>query len=398
MRLPTAFSFYAVEKTGRKVTNTMKWIKGLLLERKDLKELDFGILLSAMAILFYGTFNIYMATRVNAGGYYARLQLTWLVLSLGVVYVILLMDYRKVYKIVDVLYWVVILLLVVVLFTTKVKGAAGWFSIGTRGLQPAEFAKLTTMLMVGKQLQKVDGQINHVQNFLKVTAYAALPMILMMLQPEMGLTMVTFFIVLGIYFIVGLSMKVILTGFGFVAAAVVVVLNTNFLPAHWSDRLTSFLFNEGSELGINYQLSRSIISIGSGQMTGNLDWANFFQKSSGFYDRVPENHTDFIFSVLSENFGLIGGIALLVLYGFLLYRMLRIAKKSEDLFGRCIAVGVFSSFLFSVLQNVGMTMGMMPISGITLPLVSYGGSSVLTTFIAIGMVLNVGMKKKTTLF
>ena len=122
------------------------------------------------------------------------------------------------------------------------------------------------------------------------------------------------------------------------------------------------------------------------------------QSSTQFFNRVPENHTDFIFSVLAENFGLIGGITLLLLYGFLLYRMIRIAKKSEDIFGSTIAVGVFSSFLFSILQNVGMTMGLMPISGITLPLVSYGGSSVLTTFIAIGMVLNVGMKKKTTLF
>jgi rod shape determining protein RodA len=379
----------------------MNVLKALIIDRKDLKELDFGMLLSAVAILFYGVFNIYTATNF----YYARLQLIWLVLSLGVVYVILLMDYRKVYKIVDVFYWIVILLLVMVLFTSKVNGAAGWFSIGSRGFQPAEFAKLTTMLMVGKELQKVDGNINNLRNFMKVTFYAALPMILMMLQPEMGITMITFFIVLGIYFAAGLSLKVIFAGFGFVAMSVIIVLQTNFLPAHWSARLTSFLFNEGSELGINYQLSRSVISIGSGQVSGKFNFGQFLQdmtvstqSSTQFCNRVPENHTDFIFSVLAENFGLIGGVTLLLLYGFLLYRMIRIAKKSEDIFGSTIAVGLFSSFLFSILQNVGMTMGLMPISGITLPLVSYGGSSVLTTFIAIGMVLNVGMKKKTTLF
>ena len=379
----------------------MNVLKALIIDRKDLKELDFGMLLSAVAILFYGVFNIYTATNF----YYARLQLIWLVLSLFVVYVILLMDYRKVYRIVDLFYWIVIILLVLVLFTSKVKGAAGWFSIGSRGFQPAEFAKLTTMLMVGKELQKVDGNINNLRNFMKVTFYAALPMILMMLQPEMGITMITFFIVLGIYFAAGLSLKVIFAGFGFVAMAVIIVLQTNFLPSHWSARLTSFLFNEGSELGINYQLSRSVISIGSGQVSGKFNFLQFLQdmtvstqSSTQFFNCVPENHTDFIFSVLAENFGLIGGITLLLLYGFLLYRMIRIAKKSEDIFGSTIAVGVFSSFLFSILQNVGMTMGLMPISGITLPLVSYGGSSVLTTFIAIGMVLNVGMKKKTTLF
>ena len=379
----------------------MNLIKGLFIDKKELKELDFGMLLSAVAILVFGVFNIYTAT----SGYYARLQLTWLVLSLGVVYVILLMDYRKVYKIVDILYWIVVILLVVVLFTTKVKGAAGWFSIGTRGLQPAEFAKLTTMLMVGKQLQKVDGNLNNLRNFVQVTIYALIPVVLMLLQPEMGITMITFFIVLGIYYVMGLSMKVIFAGFGFIGLAMLVVLKTNFLPSHWSDRLTSFLFNEGSELGINYQLSRSVISIGAGKISGKFDFGQFISDMSGqaqastqFFNRVPENHTDFIFSVLAENFGMIGGVILLLLYGILLYRMLRIAIKTDTIFGRCIAVGVFSSFLFSILQNVGMTMGIMPISGITLPLVSYGGSSVLTTFIAIGMVLNVGMKKKTTLF
>lgn len=379
----------------------MNLIKGLFIDKKELKELDFGMLLSAVAILLFGVFNIYTAT----SSYYARLQLTWLLLSMGVIYVILLMDYRKVYKIVDVLYWIVVVLLVVVLFTTKVKGAAGWFSIGTRGLQPAEFAKLTTMLMVGKQLQKVDGNLNNFRNFMQVTIYALIPVVLMLLQPEMGITMITFFIILGIYYVMGLSMKVIFAGFGFIGLSMLVVLKTSFLPSHWSDRLTSFLFNEGSELGINYQLSRSVISIGAGKISGKFDFGQFIsdmgghaQASTQFFNRVPENHTDFIFSVLAENFGLIGGVVLLLLYGILLYRMLRIAKKTDTIFGRCIAVGVFSSFLFSILQNVGMTMGIMPISGITLPLVSYGGSSVLTTFIAIGMVLNVGMKKKTTMF
>ena len=381
----------------------MNLLKSLIIDKKDLKELDFGMILSAIAILLFGVFNIYTAT----SGYYAKLQLFWLVISLGVVYVILLMDYRKVYKIVDVLYWIVVIMLVFVLFTTKVKGAAGWFSIGSRGLQPAEFAKLTTMLMVGKQLHKVDGNINNLKNFMTVTIYALIPVVLMLLQPEMGITMITFFIVLGIYFVMGLSLKVIFAGFGFIGLSILVVLKTSFLPSHWSDRLTSFLFSEGSELGINYQLSRSVISIGSGKLTGKFNFMNFLedmtsqsQASTQFFNRVPENHTDFIFSVLAENFGLIGGIVLLLLYGFLLYRMIRVAKKTEedDVFGKCIAIGVFSSFLFSILQNIGMTMGIMPISGITLPLVSYGGSSVLTTFIAIAMVLNVGMKKKTTLF
>ncbi len=379
----------------------MNLLRALIIDRKDFKEMDYGILLSAIAILLFGVFNIYAATNI----YYARLQLIWLVISLVATYMILLMDYRQVYKIVDVLYWVVVLMLVAVLFTAQIKGATGWFRIGERGFQPAEFAKLTTMLMVGKQLQKVDGNLNNLKNFFQVTIYAAIPVVLILLQPDMGITMITFFIILGIYYVMGLSLKVILSGFGFIGLAMVVVLNTTFLPGHWRDRLASFLFNEGSDLGINYQLSRSVISIGSGKITGKFNFSEFIQSLSlsgqmnnKFFNRVPENYTDFIFSVIAENFGLIGGIFILCLYGFLLYRMIRIAMKTEDIFGKTIAVGVFSSFLFSILQNMGMTMGIMPISGITLPLISYGGSSVLTTFIAIAMVLNVGMKKKTTLF
>lgn len=369
----------------------MNFMKYLIIDKKQLKEVDFGIIIAAVLILLFGALNISMATGVPGEiSSYARLQVIWLFVSLVVMYAILLMDYRMVYKMVDVLYWFTVVLLVIVLATGKVKGAAGWFSIGQRGIQPAEFAKLTTMLMLGKKLQQNDGNLNNIRNFVSTAIYALIPMVLMMLQPDMGLTMVTFFITLGIFFSVGLSMKVIGSGFGFIAVAVAFVLNTDFLPEHWKARLSSFMFEEGSDLGINYQLTQSIISIGSGKMTG--------RDTPGFYTRVPENHTDFIFAVVSENFGFLGGLALLLLYGFMMVRMIGIAKSTEDIFGKCIAVGVFSIFLFSILQNVGMTMGLMPISGITLPLVSYGGSSVLTTFIALGMVLNVGMKRKTTLF
>ena len=368
----------------------MKLLKKLLIDRKELKKVDFAMLLTAILILLYGTYNIYIATNSSAGIYYPKLQIMWLLVSLFSVYIILLMDYRQVYKIVDIFYWIMIILLIAVLFTDKTKGSRRWFNIGSFKFQPTEFAKLTTMLKISKELNKVDGNLNNVKNFFKVTIYAAIPMVLMLLEPDLGITLLTFSIVLGIYFASGLKIKVILGGFASILGFFVLMLTTNIAPNHWKNRLASFVLSEGTELGIDYQLSRSMISIGSGGIKGSL--------TPGYFQRIPENYTDFIFAVISENFGLIGGIVLLVLYGFLMIRMLRIASKTEDIFGKSIAVGVFSLFLFSILQNVGMTMGLMPISGITLPLVSYGGSSVLTTFISIAMVINVGMKRKTTLF
>jgi rod shape determining protein RodA len=183
---------------------------------------------------------------------------------------------------------------------------------------------------------------------------------------------------------------------GLIALVVLIVgiWNSGIMPFYWKKRLTIFLNPESDELVYGLQLIQSQIGIGSGGVTGN--GAKLGDRAvSGFVSQfVPEAHTDFIFSMVGEKWGFIGGIALLILFFILLYKIIKIARRSKDIFGNVICVGVFSSFLFSIIQNIGMTIGILPITGITLPFMSYGGSSLLTNFIALGLVLNVGMRKK----
>lgn len=361
-------------------------------DMKLLREMDWGILITAVLIVLFGILNIYLGT---GSTYYPKLQLIWLFLSLGVIYVILLVDYNVVKNFVSILYWGSVAFLVANMFLgSVVKGARGWISLGSRAIQPAEFAKLGMMLMLAKKIEEMDGDINTPKNLATLAFYAGIPMVLIVIQPDMGMTMVCFFIALGIVFIGGLDMKVLWGGLLSVLAAIAVVWNSSIMPAYWKRRLTSFLNPEADELNSTLQLLQSQIGIGSGGVTGNRSLFNLKGGSSYVSQFVPEHHTDFIFSVIAESWGLIGAIILLTLYGILIFKLIKTAREAKDTFGSLISVGVTSVFMFSVLQNIGMTIGLMPITGITLPLVSYGGSSMLTAFISLGMVLNVSMRRK----
>ncbi len=366
----------------------MNYLKRLFrIRRRDWLHVDYLLFFTTVAIALFGTYNIYLSTKKDFGFAFAKSQLIFLGIGIIIAIVIICMDYERVLPvIIPLFYWLTIGLLVAVLFTTSVYGAKGWFTFGGFSLQPAELAKLAILLMVSKKMQDVNGEINNFKNFMMVAAYAVLPMGLMMLQPEMGLTMVSFFIVLFIFFIMGLRFRVILGGVALLAASIVAALSLDIVPSHWKSRIYAFISKTTDELSTDFQLTAAKISIGSGQATGST--------TPGYYNWIPFNSTDFIFAVVSENFGFIGAISLLLAFCILMWRLLVIAKKSHDIFGRCVGVGVFAILLFSVLQNVGMTIGLMPISGITLPFVSAGGSSLVTNFMAIAVALNVGMRRK----
>jgi rod shape determining protein RodA len=215
-------------------------------------------------------------------------------------------------------------------------------------------------------------------------------MALIVIQPDMGMTMVCFFIVLGIFYVAGLNSKVILWGIASVIIVIAIIWNSPLMEHYWKVRLTSFLNPEADELGSGLQLISSMVGIGSGGILGK-GFLKGTQIAGGF---VPEAHTDFIFSVVGEEWGLVGAAILIFVYGMLIIRFIKISANAKDIFGSILCIGVVSTFLFSILQNIGMTIGIMPITGITLPLMSYGGSSILTSFMSIGLVLNVGMRKK----
>lgn len=368
----------------------------LKLDLKILKELDFTLLLASIMTVLFGCLNIYLATKGSPETLNSfKKQLIFLGLSIVAIYFVLLIDYIMLKNYALIFYILSTLLLAVTPFLGKtINGATGWIRIGGFSMQPSELAKIAIIILVAKKLEDMDGKINDVKNFFILTAYIIVPVFFIVIQPDMGMTMVCFFIVLGMFFIAGLDMRIIGGGLLSLVVAVVIVWNSGLIHSYQKDRLTSFLNPEADELNTGLQLTQSMIGIGSGGVFGTGADLNINATTGYVAQNVPEKQTDFIFAVVGEHWGTLGAIFLLTLYGIIVYRTLVISRTSKDILGKMICVGFASYFLFAILQNIGMTIGLMPITGITLPLVSYGGSSLLTTMMSIGLILNIGMRKK----
>ncbi|MGG7076458.1 rod shape-determining protein RodA [Clostridium sardiniense] len=369
------------------------------LDFKKIRDIDKVLLFSTIILVLFGVLNIYLATKGTYGFSYAKKQLVWFIVSLVALYIFMAIDYRVLYNYVPIFYWAGVVLLIATRFLGSVRGGArGWLVFGPISLQPAELAKIGMILMLAKKLEEMDLEINNLRNFFTLVFYAAVPVLFIVIQPDMGMTMVSFFIVLGIFYVAGLDMKVIGGGLLALVIGILIVWNSGLIQDYQKTRITSFMNPEANMAGSGYHLSQSLIAIGSGGVTGNRPSLSNDATSGYAAQHVPEVQTDFIFASIAENWGLLGVLFLLTMYGLLISRMVAIARTSKDIFGSIICVGLVSYFLFAILQNIGMTIGLMPITGITLPLISYGGSSLLTTIMSIGLVLNVGMRRKKIRF
>lgn len=366
---------------------------------KKLKEIDKVILFSIIALMIFGIINIYLASAAEFGKLFLIRQSIWFVVCLVALYFVVAIDYTLLKSYTPLFYWGSIFLLIVTMFIgTDINGARGWIRLGPASFQPSELAKMATIMMLGKTLEEMDGTINELKNFLKMAFYAIVPAVFIVIQPDMGMTMVLFFIVVGIFFIAGLDLRII--GGGILSLILVVVLawNLGLIQSYQMKRVTSFLDPESDTSQSGYQLRQSLISIGNGGTLG-LKGSVTKENSVGYAAQyVPEVQTDFIFASIGEQWGLVGAAFLLLLYGMLISRMIAIGRTAKDTFGSIICVGLVAYFLFALMQNIGMTIGLMPITGITLPLLSYGGTSLLTTVMSIGLVLNVGMRRKKIYF
>lgn len=370
------------------------------MDRKKFKEVDKWMLASIIMIVLFGILNIYLATKPYAYNLnYVIKQSAFLIVSLVALYLIMALDYNIIKGFTPLFYWGSIALLVLVLLVGKtVNGAQGWINLGIVSFQPAELAKIGTIMMLGKKIEDMDGRINNIKNLTVLAIYAIIPAALIVIQPDMGMTMVLFFMVVGVLYAGGLDKRIILGGFGALIFAIVIVWNSGLIQPYQKTRITSFQNPEANSSEEGYHLRQSLIGIGSGGVFGTRN--SLSKDNAGGYasQYVPEVETDFIFAQIGEQWGLMGAILLLALYGLLISRMITIARDAKDIFGSIIAAGMTSYFLFAIWQNIGMTIGLMPITGITLPLVSYGGSSLLTTIMSLGLVLNVGMRKKKIYF
>ncbi|MYH94976.1 MAG: rod shape-determining protein RodA, partial [Acidimicrobiia bacterium] len=283
-----------------------------------------------------------------------------------------------------------ILALIVVLgpLGEEVNGARSWFRFGDFQLQPSEFHKLAIIVAVAYFLSRYEDHLSAPRVFFAV-GIVAWPGLLVLLQPDVGTAIIYVFIGFVLLLIGGIRFRQVIGIALIVVTVVALMINSNMLEEYQTNRLRTFVDPTTGITDAAFQQRQAQIAIGNGGVSGK-GYGEGSQTLSGL---VPQQHTDFIFTVIGEEFGFVGSAATLGLYALLLLRILQAARLAKDRFGALICSGVFAMILFQMFEAVGMTLGITPITGIPLPLVSYGGSSAIATLIGLGLVLNVRMRR-----
>lgn len=373
----------------------------LLRALRALKELDLYVLVIVAGL---GVFSYLGIAGATPGSDYVVRQAMFYALGFAVMAVILLIDYSYIRTLSPVLYLVGVGLLVgVLVIGDNTRGAVSWYSLpGGFKLQPSEMMKLFLILALAwffSEWERRGLEIDRVYKLLWPIGILAVPLALILLQPDLGSSLV--FISIFAFILVAAKVRVryllLLVFLALLFLAILVALYFWFpdlffkvVDQYQLNRLLTFLNPDLDPWGIGFQLNQSLIAVGSGQLMGK----GLFQGTQGQYQWVPDAHTDFVFSVIGEEHGFIGATTLIILFFALFYRLTRIAIEARDTYGVYVIAGVMGMWVFHILENIGMTIGLMPITGIPLPFISYGGSSLLTNFMALGVVLNIGMRRK----
>lgn len=351
------------------------------------------LLLGIAALLFLlGVMNLYSASGyrleegVNVSSFYQK-QLIWGLMGFAGMITFMLFDYRHLKTIAWPLFWVTVLLLLAVPFLGEtIYGARRWLDLGFFNFQPSELAKIT-MLIVGAKILSRDSDPLNFTKLAYVTGVGLIPAGLVILQPDLGSGLNILLILCGMILYRGLTAKVFKTMA--VALPCLVPAGWFFLHDYQKRRIISFMNPASDPLGSGYHIIQSEIAIGSGRFWGK----GFMGGTQSQLRFLPEKHTDFAIAVFGEEWGFVGAISLLALFCIFLYQIVVTARDAKDLFGSFLAAGVFFYFFWQILINMGMVLGLMPVVGIPLPFISYGGSATVVNFCLIGLVLNVSMRR-----
>ncbi|WP_314619238.1 rod shape-determining protein RodA [Streptomyces stackebrandtii] len=370
-----------------------------------LRRLDWPILLSALALSFIGALLVWSATRgrteLNNGDPYYFLFRHALNTGIGVALMIgtIWLGHRTLRGAVPILYTLSIVLILAVLtpLGATINGAHAWIVVGGGfSLQPSEFVKITIILVMAMLLAaKVDaGDQLHPDHrtVAKALTLAALPMGIVMLMPDLGSVMVMAVIVLGVLLASGASNRWVLGLIGAGIGGAVLVTALGMLDEYQINRFAAFANPDLDPAGVGYNTNQARIAIGSGGLLG----AGLFKGSQTTGQFVPEQQTDFVFTVAGEELGFVGAGLILVLLGVVLWRACRIARETTELYGTVVAAGIIAWFAFQSFENIGMTLGIMPVAGLPLPFVSYGGSSMFAVWVAIGLLQSIRVQRPMT--
>lgn len=360
--------------------------------KKLLKNTEWVVLIVSVILAIIGLVALFSATQ-STDYYEFRKQVQWILISIPFFILASMIDYNVIVRFSSLAYLVIIGLLIGVLFTSPISGARSWFKFGeTFSFQPSELGKIVTILFLAFLLNKLQirgrDEINRFWKLIIYLVFAAVPVILILREPDNGTALAYITAILFILFASGIDRKYILVACILLAIAVPIIYNR--LPEYAINRIKVFLDPELDPRGAGYNLKQSKLAIGAGEVFGmGLFKGN--QTQLGF---LHPKTTDFIFSVIGEEMGFVATGSITILYIILVTKAIYIAKTAKDNVGSYIAIGIAGIFFFHMTENIGMTIGLLPITGVPLPFVSYGGSSLITNFICIGLLLNISSRRQ----
>ena len=356
------------------------------------RDFDWGLLLAVLGLCAISLIEVYSTTVHTKFARFESVQMGAIAVGLVLMFIFSKIDYHRVLDWAPWGYGIGLVSLLAVLSPLghKALGGRRWIKLGPLLLQPSEFVKLALILIVARYFANLGGRNLTWRDIFKAFALVGIPMLLVMKQPDMGTTLTYTPILIAGFFLGGINLRqaIILSTCGLVLIGGV-WSSGKFLKPYQKARLTSFVNPDNDPRGANYQVRQSLIAVGSGGVWGK--GAEKGTQTQGYFLPVP--YTDFIFAAFSEEHGFIGAVFTLLLYFLVLMRLIQNAQTAADLSGSLIIMGVVAVLTFEIAVNVGMVIGFMPVTGIPLPLMSYGGSSVLFTFLTLGVAMNVRMRR-----
>jgi rod shape determining protein RodA len=366
----------------------------VIFERRLSFHVDWPLLGAILALACIGLLMIYSTTYNIAASQPGRefwTQAQALVLSIILMAICMSIDYRSITQRSLFIYGGVILLLIAVIFVGVVRGGSRrWIPLGFFNLQPSEFGRIAVALVLAMYFGENKRGARMSSDLFVGAAFTLVPFVLIARQPDLGTAATLLPVYLGIAYLAGLRMRLLV-----VAAVIGLLLSPiawNYaLKPYQKERIQTFLDPERDARGAGYQQIQARVTVGSGGLTGK----GFRKGTQGGYGFLPVAHNDFVFSVLAEEHGFLGVLVALGLYLFVILRCLDAARLAKDKVGTYLVVGIVSGFAFQVMYNITMSAGLAPVKGLTLPLMSYGGSSLMATFAAFGLILNVRMRRFT---
>ncbi len=366
-------------------------VNRLKIDTRLLKKIDYGLIITVLLICIIGIIAVNSATYSLGSERYIKIQIASIIMGMVSIVVILLMDYNTLSKVCMPLYIITNLMLLSVLIFGKGSeewGASRWIRIGSFGFQPADFAKLAIIICLAKFLDDNKEMLHRPVTVFKSLLFVGVPMALILAQPDLGTTLIFGAFVFGMLFVAGLKYK------HMVIAGVVGLVTAPFawfgiLKPYQRTRISIFLNPEQDPMGEGYHTLQSRVAVGAGMVWGK----GLFNGTSNQFGFLPQKHTDFIFSVIAEELGFVGVIALILLYMIMLYKCIKISKEAKDDFGAYLATGITFMMAFHIFLNIAMAIGLAPVTGKPLPFVSYGGTFMLTNMMAIGVLLNINMRR-----